>query len=144
MCVLCLNVCFVFVCVLCLYIADYCVTTVQNDKPDSVVIHIGSNSLYNDDTNEIDEDIFNVIQICRNYGVNEVFLSGITFRNRHLSKVRNLNNLLEMNEEADDYTFIKNDNIYAKDLGKDNLHLNFVGTTKIVNNILDNLNALHA
>ena len=133
-----------FVCVLCLYIADYCVTTVQNDKPDSVVIHIGSNSLYNDDINEIDEDIFNVIQICGNYGVNEVFLSGITFRNRHLSKVRNLNNLLEMNEEADDYTFIKNDNIYAKDLGKDNLHLNFVGTTKIVNNILDNLNDLHA
>ena len=31
-----------------------------------------------------------------------------------------------------------------KDLGKDNLHLNFVGTTKIVNNILDTLNALHA
>ena len=76
----------------------------------------------------------------RNYGVNEVILSGITFRNRHLSKVRNLNNLLEMNEEGYDYTFIKNDNIYAKDLGKDNLHLNFVGTTKIVNNILDTLN----
>ena len=73
---------------------------------------MGSNSLYNDDINEIAEDIFNVIQICRNYGVNEVFLSGITFRNRHLSKVRNLNNLLEMNEEAYDYTFTKNDNIY--------------------------------
>ena len=64
-------------------IADYCVTTIRNHKPDSVVIHMGSNSLYNDDINEIAEDIFNVIQICRNYGVNEVFLSGITFRNRH-------------------------------------------------------------
>ena len=125
-------------------IAYYCLPILRNDKPDVVVLHIGTNSTFNDDSQSIANDIFNMVKTCHDHGVNEVFVSGIIFRNRHISKIRELNNLLELKKETYNFKFINNDNIFAKDLGKDNLHLNYTGNIKIANNIIDAINNLHA
>ena len=64
-------------------IAHYYLPTLIKDKPGVVAIHVGTNSLFNDEYCEIATQIFNLVKICRDHGVNEIFVSGITFRNNH-------------------------------------------------------------
>ena len=112
----------------------------MNDKPDVVVIHAGTINYFNDDVNKIADEIFNLVNICQSYGVNDVFVSGLTFRNRHQSKVRELNNILNKSKFLYGFSFINNDNILAQDICKDDLHLNYTGTVKIAINITEALN----
>ena len=123
--------------------AHHVIPSLLNDKPDVVVIHVGTNSLYNDDVDTIANDIFNLINICRNHGVNDVLVSGVVFRNQYLKKVRDLNNFLEANTSTYDFKFISNENITGMDIGKDNLHLNYTGIRKIAINIENCINTLH-
>ena len=116
----------------------------QKDKPDVVIINVGTNSLPNDETCDISNEIIDLVKICRNNGVKEVLVSGITFRYHHQPKVSDLNNLLESKKHFYNFTFISNENILAKDTGKDNLHLNYAGTVKVANNIIDAINTLHS
>lgn len=123
--------------------AHYCLPTLRNDKPDIVIIHAGTNSLFKDDTEVIANEVLNIIKICRNHGVSEIFVSGITFRKHYLTKVREFNNYMDSMKLSLDFRFINNENIYAKDIGKDNLHLNYSGIGKIANNIINAINTLH-
>ena len=125
-------------------IAHYCLPTLQKDKPDVVIINAGTNSLPNDETCDISNEIINLVKICRNNGVKEVLVPGITFRSHHATKVRDLNNLLESKKHFFNFKFISSENILAKDIGKDDLHLNYAGTVKIANNIIDAINTLHS
>ena len=110
-----------------------------------MIINAGTNSSPNDETCDVSNEIINLVQICRNNGVKEVLVSGITFRSHHATtKVRDLNNLLESKKHFFNFKFISNENILAKDIGKDDLHLNYAGTVKIANNIIDAINTLHS
>ena len=124
-------------------IAHYCLPTLRTDKPDAVVIHAGTNSLFKDDTQDIANEVFNFIKICRNHGVIEIFASGITYRKQYLTKVRELNKHIESMKLTLDFKFINNENIFASDIGNDNIHLNPSGTVKIANNIINAINTLH-
>ena len=105
-------------------IAHYCLPTLIKDKPDEVGIHVGTGSLFNDEYCEIANQIFNLVKIWRDHGINEIFVSGITLRKNHMMKVRQLNNLIDMKKLIYDFKFINNDNRFEKDIGKDNIHLN--------------------
>ena len=115
-------------------IAHYCIQTLEKDKPDVVVLNAGTNSLLNSD------EMFKLVRICRNNGVKEVYISGVTYRYNPATKVRNLNNFIESKEQIYNFTFINNDNIFGKDIGVDNLHLNYTGIVKIANNIIYAIN----
>ena len=121
----------------------YCLPTLRDDKPDIVVIHTGTNSLFRDDTQDIANEVLNIVNICRNHGVSEIFVSGITFRKPYLTKIIEFNNYMNSMKLSLDFRYINNDNIYAKDIGKDNIHLNYSGIGKIANNIINAINALH-
>ena len=123
--------------------AYYSIPTLKSAKPDVVVIHTGTNSIFKDNTNDAANTIFNVVKICREHGVNEVFISGITYRNRNMAKVSQLNKFIESQQQIYDFKFINNDNINEKDVGNDKLHLNYSGTVKIANNITNAINTLH-
>ena len=123
--------------------ARYCLPTLIKDKPDVIVIHVGTNSLFNDQYCEIANQIFNLVKICRDHGVNETFVSGVTLRKNHMMKVRQVNNLIDMKKLIYDFKFINNDNIFEKDIGKDNIHLNYTGIVQIANNIIRSINTLH-
>ena len=121
----------------------YCLHTLKNDKPNVVVINSGTNSIPRDDIYDIGKEIFNIVQICRDHGVKEIYVSGIVFRSQYASKVRDLNSYIESKKLQYDFTFINNDNIIIDDIGKDKLHLNYWGIVKIANNILHEINTLH-
>ena len=123
-------------------LAHYALLTLEKDTPDVVIINAGTNSLPSDDTLDIGNDIFNLVNICHQHGVREVHVSGIIFGSQYASKVRELNNYIESKKSYYNFTFINNDNILPNDIGNDKLHLNFQGIVKIANNILHNINTL--
>ena len=124
-------------------IAHYCLPILQKDKPEVVVIHVGSNSILNDEVQVIANEIFNLVNICITHGVNDIFVSGVTFRKNHITKVRELNNFIDSKQFTYGFKFINNDNIMVQDIGKDTIHLNYNGIMKIANNITDAINTLH-
>ena len=100
------------------------------------MIHIGTNSLSKDSTSIILENILNIVQTCKNYGVNNVLVSGVTYRHQFKDEVREINTFLNARQFIGDYTFIDNDNINEGDLWNDKLHLNNRGTKKLANNFI--------
>ena len=125
-------------------IAYYCIPILEKDKFDVVVIHAGTNCLYDEDVNNISIDLLNLVKICQDRGVNQVLVSGITFRYNFTRKVTELNDIIHSKEETYGFKFINNDNISSNDIGMDNLHLNQSGTGKIALNTADAINTLHS
>ena len=123
-------------------IAHYCKPLLLKEKFDTVVIHVGTNSLYNENIDDIANEIFNLVKICKDHGVNDVLVSGITFRGNFLAKVRDLNNSIQSKEGMYDFKFIDNTNILRSDICTDNLHLNHSGIAKIAINIANAINTL--
>ena len=124
-------------------ISEYCLRTLRKDKYDVVIIHAGTSCLYNDDIENTANEIFNIVKVCRENGVNEVLVSGLTFKHNYAAKVRDLNNLIYSHKDIYNFLFIRNDNILANDIGRDGIHLNYEGIVKIANNIIHTLNTLH-
>ena len=112
--------------ILVLQIAHYCLSTLEKEKPDVIVIYAGSNNLPRDEIETIWNQLLGLVKICRDTGVNDVFISGLTFRIHHVNKIRNLS------------SFIKsNDNMCT-----DNIHLKYSGIIKVADNIIDAIDAL--
>ena len=121
--------------------------TLIEEKPDRVVLNIGTNNLTkkrHQTEEEICQDIFNIAEKCRSYGVNEVYISGLTLRPSFASKVEKINDILRRNSGLKNYTFIDNTNITRSHLARDNLHLNRQGTILLANIFLFNLNSISA
>ena len=75
-------------------LAHYCIPTLLEDKPDIVIINAGTNSLNKNDLFEIADDISNVANICRSYGMNDVYVLSITYRQQYQKLITDLNNIL--------------------------------------------------
>ena len=108
-----------------------------------VVINAGTNSLPNDDIIDIANEILNIVKVCYDHGVKEVFISGATFRPNLTSKVRQLNDHIESKKEMYEFTYINNNNINGNDIWRNKLHLSESGTVKIANNIINAINGLY-
>ena len=110
---------------------------------DRIVINIGTNNLTkkSQTENETVEEIMEIVKKCHNYGVNEIFISGLTCRPDYQTKVDTINKLLKLNAGKYNYIFIDNSDIQEKHLWwKDKLHLNKQGTINLACNFLDFLN----
>ena len=96
-------------------IHHYAMHTLENDKPDIVIINAGSNDTRNEKPIVIAENIINIAILCKNYGVNQVFVPGITPRREYQTKIDDVNDLLRNKQHAFNYVFIKNENIIASE-----------------------------
>ena len=121
-------------------LAHYSVLTLIKDKPDIVIINIGANDLYEMEANHIYENIMKIVDLCKSYGVNEIFVSGLIFRQSHQQKVSEVNNFLFLNQVANDYIYIDNEKIGMEHLWNDKIHLNKTGTIILANNFINILN----
>ena len=90
-------------------------------------MHGGCNDVNN--KNSTPEKIANEIAdnaiLCRDYGVNYIFISAMIYRRGKFldGKVKRVNFLLELICEENGYFFIDNSNIEIRDLWKDGIHL---------------------
>ena len=111
----------------------YAIHTLTNNKPNILIINIGSNNMRN--------EIIKIVTLCKSYGVNEILVSGVTPRHGCQTKIDELNTILEIKQDEFNYRFIKNENIMpALHLRRDKVHLNEYGLNVLANNFI---NILH-
>ena len=101
------------------------------DRPDVVIIHVGSNDITHNTVDQIDvkdiaNRILNIGKKCLSYGVKEVIISSIFIKNQFkLTRIiREVNDLLRDECRRNNFQFISNDNITREVLWRDDLHLN--------------------
>ena len=121
--------------------------TLEEQKPDVAIIHIGSNDITNSNYTTINPEIIaqkviNVGTICKNNGVNDVVISSILVkRNIRVTKIiRQVNDHLKDLCIANNYHYIDNDNISYDHLWKDGIHLKDDGTRILAGNFTNYLN----
>ena len=79
------------------------------DKPDAIVIHVGTNDILNHANHEdIVRNIKNILLDCKNNGVSEMFISSILVR-KNFSLLRRFNDMLKNLWEKNAFGFICND-----------------------------------
>ena len=83
-------------------------------------------------------EIANMAVPCRDFGVNDVFISAIICRRGNFlnGKLKRLNLLLKQICEENGYFFVDNSNIEIRDLWKDGIHLLESDKTKLAENFI--------
>ena len=127
---------------------DHFITsTLVEDRPDIVIIHIGSNDITHNTVDQIDvkdiaNRIVNIGKKCSSYGVKEVIILSIFIKKQFkLTRIiRQVNDLLCDECKRNYYQFISSDSITREVLWRDDLHLNNDGTYIFVSNLVDFLN----
>ena len=119
--------------------------TLEEENPDIVVLSFGTNNLTKK-KHQTEEDIVNeiiqMVEECRNMGVNEIFVAGIIVRRGFYNKVNVINNILERKASIFNFTYIDNNNITSHHLRNDGLHLEHEGTVILANNLINSLNKI--
>ena len=120
---------------------DY-VKPLVNKRPDSLIIHIGTNDLTNTGNNTI-ENIKKLIHEARSINPNMEFaLSEICTRDDKRSiqsKVQHLNSEIQKLCKDENFSLIKHDNIDRSCLSKKKLHLNRKGLSNLAKNLKDHI-----
>ena len=109
---------------------------------DRIIINIGMNDITSQDQSEreILKEIIDLVLKCHNHGVNDIFVSGLTYNPHHQPQIKALNELLKNSAASFNFTFIDNPDIEERHLWKDKLHLNTQGTISLARNFLHFLN----
>ena len=114
----------------------------KEDKPDSVLLHIGTNdvnhhNLYAVSTEKLASDIIEIDRTCKAFNVKEVFISSVLCRNEVIlsNQINRTNELLNKLCKENDFNYISNSNITPSHLSKNGIHLNDIGTFKLGDNL---------
>ena len=122
--------------------------SLNNNWPDAVVIHIGSNDIdFRKIKNEtavkdIAENIIKIASLCKEYGVSAVVVSSILpKRNIKLSRlIRQMNDIFYDLCKMNNTYFLSNDNISGNFICDDGVHLNQKGTHILASNFVTFIN----
>ena len=89
---------------------------------------------------DIARSIMRIVETCKDYGTNSVFVSGVVYRPDAVESVTQLNTILYQWSFIHGYTFINNKNIRYDCLDRGELHLNFRGSNRLTSNFRRALN----
>ena len=126
-------------------LSHYIIPSLVDNKPDKVIIHVGTNDVLNgaNDT-ELANSIIKIGMICKQHGVNDVFISSILVK-----KSPRLNALVcKVNDQLRDlcvsngFQFISNDMISTDYLSRDGINLQDAGTDILSSNFCKILNEI--
>ena len=119
----------------------------KEDKPDSVLIHIGTNDvnnhkLYAVSPEKLASGIIEIGRTCKSFNVKEVFISSVLCRNEVIlsNQINRTNELLNKLCKENDFNYISNSSITPSHLSKDGIHLNNIGTFKLGDNFVKHVN----
>ena len=124
-------------------LCSYIILSLVNNKPDAIVIHVGTNDILNHANHEnIAHSIINIGLDCKTNGVDEVLISSILVKkNPNLTAiVRGVNDMLRDLCKKNGFSFICNDVITTNYLWKDGVHMQDMGTHIFSNHFLKFLN----
>ena len=122
------------------HIKNYIKSHLELGTPDRALIHEGGNDL--PDTTPIRDLAHHIIEageICKRYGVKDVFIAGVTARPGLQKRCWKLNDMVKQLCESRNFTFINNQNISLSHL-YDKVHINEPGSKILAKNYLEALN----
>ena len=85
----------------------HAILPLKEDKPNIVIIR--TNILNKLDVCNITTDIFKLVGICKSNGVDQVHVSGITYRIQYVKTITEINNYLRGRQYANNYSFNENE-----------------------------------
>ena len=108
----------------------------------NLIINGGTNNFTktNQTPEEISNEIFEIVEMCKRGGLKHIFVSSITCRPSYQLQINEVNKLLEKNAGYYGCDYIDNVCIGETHLRNDGVHLNNQGITILANNFLNNLN----
>ena len=118
----------------------YIIPSLVDDKPDAVIIHVGTNDVLNKLNHEdIARNIIFIALNCGKYDVNDIAISSVFIRkNPNLNAlVRRVNDLLHDLCAKNDFGFISNEMITTSYLWKDRIHLLGLGRNFLSSNFIE-------
>ena len=120
----------------------YIIPSLLKEKPDTVVINVGSNHISHRifeefNVDKLADEIIDIGKMRRQYGVKDVIFSSIFVKNSvKLGKmISQVNGAVTKNCEENGLYFVSNGNILRKHLCKDGVHLTDEGTNIFARNI---------
>ena len=122
------------------------IPTLQEEKPDIVIIHSGINYLLSTKENAMSEEeicgeLMDMGIKCKEYNVETVFISGITYcRKIDKKRLDRMNKILKEESEKHGFIYIDNGKINGLHVWKDGIHLNENGKILLANNFIDSVN----
>ena len=133
-----------------LHFQDYLPTHLYHEKPDTVILQCGGNDLptprhKNVPLTKIADQIIDAGLVCKEFGVQDILIGGVTTRNTNFLKKRcsDLNEILVNLCSSHGFTFIDNSSITPEEHMYDGQHLNSKGTSLLSNNYLEALYDVH-
>ena len=122
----------------------YVQEVLHENKPDTIIINAGTNNFSkkrNQTAEETTSEILDIVQTCREGGINRILVSSITCRPHFQTKINEVNELLQYYSGIHNYEYIDNSRIREKHLKSDGVHLNKEGICILSNNFLAYLNS---
>ena len=116
---------------------DFYIKPSLKHKPDSMIIHVGTNNLRSkESSDEITDNILKHAMDAKKK-INEVAISSIVIRDDDLyCKGKQVNNILQRKVAEYELCFIDNNNLKISDLNGSGLHLNPEGSKELEKNRL--------
>ena len=92
---------------------------------------------------EIAIEIMNIGRRCVEFGVETVFISGLTFCNRvEYERIKHVNRMIGMEAQKNGFIFINNDAINETHSWRDSIHLQENGQIILANNFIYYINKI--
>ena len=93
----------------------YLKTTLEDDQFDAILINVGGNNVSNKRIEKSDvvitADIMEMIELCKTYGIDNIYISGIRCRPRFQGKIESINEMLKCKSTLGGYVYTDNGNI---------------------------------
>ena len=108
----------------------YIKPTLQENEFDTSILYMGVNDVLKLGSNidTASKDIINIVNHCKNFGVKQIIISGLTLTTRlKASFIYQLNKSIKELCQKHGYSFIDNSNVSSENLQQDGLHLNNSG-----------------
>ena len=120
----------------------YVQATINEDKPDTMIINGGTNNLTKKKQTPEERcyEILDIVKSCHSGGVQKIFVSSITCRPLYQSKIDKVNELLNYYAGIYDFVYIDNTCIRKEHLKNDGVHLLKTGICILANNFLKYIN----
>ena len=127
-------------------LSHYIIPHIQSNTPDSVIIHVGTNDIaprnrIHQSSLEIANGIMNIASLCKDFGVKQIFVSGITCRSvkAEMDKVMEVNGHVMNMCSKEGFYFISHNNIELINLWRDGIHLGDSGIDILEHNFYTSL-----
>ena len=118
--------------------------TLEEYTYDAAIIHVSINDILrcknDEELKELPNNIMKIAHTCQEYNIGKIFISSIVTCTRTFANIAKINEDMKNICISNNFEFTEHNQITAKDLWKDGVHLTESGKVFLARNLLDRIN----